>query len=94
MSGPERDEDIWFAPKRYGYGSGLPLRREGWIALLAYAAGMIVLALASGPVARAGPALLAITFGAMAILTLWFGRLCARHTRGGWRWRWGKEETD
>ena len=30
--GPE-----WFAPKRYGYGSGLPISWQGWAVLLGFA---------------------------------------------------------
>ena len=26
------DEDYWFAPKRYGYGTGLPISWQGWLA--------------------------------------------------------------
>jgi hypothetical protein len=26
----------WFAPKRYGYGAGLPITWQGWAVTLAY----------------------------------------------------------
>ena len=34
----ERPE--WFGPKTYGYGSGLPIRWQGWLLLLGF--GLIV----------------------------------------------------
>ena len=36
--GPE-----WFAPKRYGYGAGLPITWQGWAIVLGYA-GLVILA--------------------------------------------------
>ena len=30
----------WFAPKRYGYGTGLPIAWQGWALLAAYGAGI------------------------------------------------------
>ena len=38
MTGNERDDDAWFAAKRYGYGSGLPIAWQGWAILLGYVA--------------------------------------------------------
>jgi len=28
--------DIWFPAKRYGYGWGLPVKWQGWVALVGY----------------------------------------------------------
>jgi hypothetical protein len=79
--GPE-----WFAPKRYGYGSGLPIAWQGWAVLLGYVAILVALALT---LHRNGP----LQFVAAAIpLTVVFAVVCARTTRGGWRWRWGEED--
>ena len=76
--GPE-----WFAPKRYGYGAGLPISWQGW----ALTIGFIALAVALGALFHNEP-------------LSWSRRsrrssscsscICARTTRGGWRWRWGK----
>jgi hypothetical protein len=85
------EEDVWFEPKRYGYGAGLPIRREGWITLGGYVAAMILMAVAIGPLAHANPLFLLCPAIVMAGATLWFVPLCARHTRGGWRWRWGDD---
>ena len=77
--GPE-----WFAPKRYGMGSGLPIAWQGWVILLAY------IAVITGALLGLGdnsPAAIAVTLIATAILLL----IAAKTTKGGWRWRWGKD---
>jgi hypothetical protein len=76
----------WFAPKRYGYGAGLPIAWQGWALLLAYVgvvAGLAVLADAGG---HARPLLAFIGIVAATALLIVVAR---RRTRGGWRWRWG-----
>ena len=79
--GPE-----WFAPKRYGYGSGLPIAWQGWAVLIGYVAIVVALVLR---LRRSGP----VPFLAAVIpVTVVFAVICARTTRGGWRWRWGEEE--
>jgi hypothetical protein len=80
------DGPDWFAPKRYGYGSGLPIAWQGWAVLLVYIAILGALALT---LRRNGP----IPFVAAVIpLTGVLAVICARTTRGGWRWRWGEED--
>jgi hypothetical protein len=80
------DGPDWFAPKRYGYGSGLPIAWQGWAVLLVYIAILGALALT---LRRNGP----IPFVAAVIpLTAVLAVICARTTRGGWRWRWGEED--
>ena len=37
----ERDDKAWFAPKRYGYGAGLPVAWQGWALLAGYIAVML-----------------------------------------------------
>lgn len=32
----DMDDGAWFAPKRQGYGAGLPIRWQGWVVLGAY----------------------------------------------------------
>ena len=34
----ERDDGAWFAPKRFGYGAGLPIAWQGWALLAGYIA--------------------------------------------------------
>jgi hypothetical protein len=79
------DEPEWFAPKRYGYGAGLPISREGWAVTIGYlvllgAAGFII------PYTWIGYASI------VTIITVAFIVIASRTTRGGWRWRWGEED--
>jgi hypothetical protein len=77
--------DAWWAPKRYGYGAGLPLAWQGWAVTLAYT--LLVTGAAIGILPHSVPAFIAITLAATAVLLV----VVARKTRGGWRWRWGEE---
>lgn len=75
----------WFNPKRFGYGAGLPCSWEGWLVLLAYAGLSILIGLT---LIDTRPALGA---GGLAFITVLLIVVCARTTRGGWRWRWGQD---
>jgi hypothetical protein len=80
--GPE-----WFAPKRYGYGAGLPIAWQGWALTL----GFVAIAIATGVAFQHKPLVI------VAILvppTAAFLVITARTTLGGWRWRWGGEDRD
>lgn len=75
--GPE-----WFAPKRYGYGAGLPISWQGWAVTI----GFVVLIGLASLIARHSW----IGFiSALVMLTASFIVITARTTRGGWHWRWG-----
>jgi hypothetical protein len=78
--GPE-----WFAPKRYGYGSGPPISWQGWAVMLGYVALIIAISIAlkDQPLK-----LIAIVIPLTVVLMV----ICARTTRGGWRWRWGERD--
>ncbi len=81
----------WFAPKRYGYGSGLPVAWQGWVVLLIY---ILVAILAPLGLVRLFPkpeVLIPTLIGVEVIATLALGVICALKTKGGWRWRWGDE---
>jgi len=79
------DRPEWFAPKRYGYGSGLPTAWQGWAILLAY----LALVIGSVFLFQQRPYLVpAIVLPATAGLLI----VTARTTRGGWRWRWGDSD--
>jgi hypothetical protein len=78
--GPE-----WFAPKRFGYGAGLPISWQGW----ALTAAFIALVVGLGLLFRGEPIKL---IAAIAPFFVGFLVICARTTRGGWRWRWGNED--
>lgn len=76
----------WFAPKRYGLGSGLPISWHGWAATLVY---LVIVTGAGLLLAKPSPwAFGSIAFTATAIFLV----VAARTTRGGWRWRWGEKE--
>jgi hypothetical protein len=75
----------WFAAKRCGFGGGMPIAWQGWVALLVYMA--IVLG-ASLLIERSPWAAGSVIFTATAIFLV----VCAKTTRGGWRWRWGGDE--
>lgn len=75
------EDDVWFEPKRFGYGAGLPVRWQGWALLLGYIAliaGLSLLLIPRHPV----PFYLIV-----AVATVALTAVAARHTRGGWRWR-------
>ncbi len=85
------EDGDWFAPKRFGYGAGLPIAWQGWVLTLAFggAAAGIALWLVTG---NESPAEIAIGVSALLGLSILFVAITARRTRGGWRWRWGGEE--
>lgn len=77
--GPE-----WFVPKRYGYGA-TPITWQGW----ALTIGFVLIALGLGLFFGKHPLqFFAILVPLMIVFTL----ICARTTRGEWRWRWGEED--
>ena len=87
MSDP--DDHAWFAPKRFGYGAGMPIAWQGWALVAGYfvilGAGVLMIewdrqAGMVGAIALFVPATIAL----LAIAAL--------KTRGGWRWRWGKDD--
>jgi hypothetical protein len=78
--GPE-----WFAPKRYGYGSGLPIAWQGWVIMI----GFIAISLALALLLRERPVLFV---AALIPLTFTLLVIAAKTTRGGWRWRWGADD--
>lgn len=75
----------WFAPKRYGYGAGLPIAWQGWAVLIAYLVVTIGAAIWLFP--RHPIAALAI----MGLATAALFPVTKRHTKGGWKWRSGEE---
>ena len=79
--GPE-----WFAPKRYGYGSGLPVAWQGWVLLVGFVLITIACAFLLAP--RSPLAFMAVILPLTAIFVL----ITKNTTKGGWRWRWGRED--
>ena len=79
------DAPEWFAPKRYGYGAGLPIAWQGWAVIAAYVA---ILLVAMRFVPSRPIVILAVIVPATVTLLV----IAARTTRGGWRWHWGKKD--
>ena len=79
------DGPIWFAPKRYGYGAGLPVSWQGWLVVAIFT----VVTIAAAIFCADRPLLLGAIL-APAVILLWV--ITAKTTRGGWRWRWGGDE--
>lgn len=80
------DDDAWFAPKRYGYGAGLPIAWQGWVLSAAYSLAVVGSAYFILPLSVAAFVAIVLTATA-ALLTV-----CVQKTRGGWRWRWGEKD--
>ena len=74
----------WFAPKRYGYGAGLPVSWEGWVSLIVFLAATFGAAVLIRDLTSAAVAI--------GILAIGFIALTYRKTAGGWRWRWGDRD--
>ena len=73
-----RASKLWFAPKRFGYGSAFPISWEGWAVLLVFFAGLVgAVVLLDGATRALGVSGLLVTVVAIA----------AAKTDGGWRWR-------
>lgn len=84
-----RIEGEWFAPKRYGYGAGLPITWQGWLLVTGWLASLLGIAALLHDGTRgselAGAVLGVVSTGIFIVLT-------ASHTRGGWKWRWGQHD--
>ena len=80
------DDDIWFEPKRYGYGAGLPVRWQGWALILGYSILLLVAGLTLMPAHPIAFAIIVVASTAALLAT------SAAHTRGGWRWRNGDDD--
>lgn len=72
----------WFAPKLFGYGSGLPIAWQGWAVYGTMATLCVGIGLVFGfesDIAK---------FGILTVCLL-PTPLIASRTAGGWKWRWG-----
>lgn len=87
MNGADK---MWFAPKRFGYGAGLPISWEGWAVVAAYVAAIALITI----YALAGLHGLKQTYALVAgdgMLTVLLIIITHAKTKGGWRWRWGED---
>lgn len=86
---PETDDTAWFAPKRHGYGSGLPIAWQGWALMIGY----VLVVIAAAQFIAWDEEVGWIAFIALFVpATAAFLYITAIKTRGGWRWRWGEED--
>jgi hypothetical protein len=79
------DNKPWFEPKRFGYGSGVPIAWQGWVLLAAHVGCFLGIAL----VLLDQPAALVVVSILVALAPL---PIYVRHTRGGWKWRTGSRD--
>lgn len=79
------NDGYWFRARKYGYGSGLPLRWQGWAVLIGY---MLIVTAAAGLLA---PRTIVGFLLVIGVSTAFLFTICRSRTRGGWRWRWGDE---
>ncbi len=77
----------WFAPKRFGYGTGLPTAWQGWVLLVSYLGAAVGLSLLFGNGDAGTRGVAAVMFVTATVLFLVIAR---RRTAGGWRWRSGE----
>lgn len=76
----------WFAPKKIGYGAGLPIAWQGWVLLMAYIVVMSGFGFATG---SGDIGTIVIAASGMVVATLLFLWIAKSRTQGGWRWRNG-----
>lgn len=84
-----RERREWFVPTRFGIGTGLPIRWQGWLTYALYLGvigGVALLDRQGSDGTRI--AAFALFVSATASLLA----ITARHTRGGWKWRWGTRD--
>ena len=88
------NDGAWFLPKRRGIGAGLPIAWQGWVVLVLncslLAAGVPLLGMANHAALASGRHHLAFLLYALTVTAI-FVPLYAAKTRGGWKWRWGKD---
>ena len=78
------DEEAWFAPRKRGIGSGVPIRWQGWALIAAYVLTLIGISL---PGKKPDSLRITLIFAVTAVFLL----ITARKTKGGWRWRDGDD---
>ena len=83
------DEDgAWFRQKTFGYGAGLPIAWQGWAVLIAY----IAVAALAGYLWETGDEVYSAAGAVLFfVATLGLVLIARAKTRGGWRWRSGKD---
>lgn len=83
------DDGAWFSPKRFGLGSGLPIRWQGWALIGGYIA---LLPLIKWLDDSGDGRLRTLGFALFIVATAVVFSISAKRTRGGWKWRWGSKD--
>lgn len=82
----EREREIWFPAKRYGWGWGPPVTWQGWLVLAVFVGAILYIALRFPP--NSDPvlfiALVLLTVLGLMIVCWWKGETP--------RWRWGEDK--
>ena len=85
----------WFKPKGCGWGFGMPICWEGWVAMLVFMAILLGLGFFAGlfspDMKLGGFSLIVVPLTALA-LSLVFCFILRDKVEGGLKWRWGKKE--
>lgn len=79
----------WFAPKRYGYGTGAPITWEGWAVFVGFFAATFLLMYLSHQLFAKGVATTVELCGIVLLIAV-FVAIARAKTAGGWRWRNGE----
>ena len=77
----DENDGAWFAPKRFGYGAGVPIAWQGWAVLAAFAVMLIASSIVLLPRHRLWFIIVAV------VLSIALTLLTATKTRGGLHWR-------
>jgi heme/copper-type cytochrome/quinol oxidase subunit 1 len=84
---------MWFRARRYGYGPGLPLTWHGWGMIISYILILAVIGFLDkfGAGQEGANWARVLAFALFVPSTTCFMIICARRTKGGWKWRWGEK---
>lgn len=88
------DKKLWFKRRRYGWG-WVPVRRQGWIAITAYLAFVILGSSFFGNIEELVSSATGISLFILTLLsaTMILISICYRHGPVP-KWRWGKKPGD
>ncbi len=79
----------WFAPKRFGYGAGVPIAWQGWVTLLAFFVAITLMMKIPRYFLTPGAAT-AVSLCGVVLLSAIFVAIAKAKTEGEWRWRNGE----
>ena len=86
----DNEKKMWFAPKTFGYGVGLPIRWEGWALLAGFIAAVVGVGIFAHFYFAGSERGFAHAVG-VCVLLIPFVLIARARTEGGWRWRNGDE---